>query len=54
MPAPIIPAPSTATLRATYGGTPSGRSDPELIAWRSKKNAWIMFFEFWCVIRWVR
>ncbi len=42
MPAPIIPAPRTPTLRAVYGGTAAGRSDPELIAWRSKKNAWIM------------
>ena len=46
MPAPIIPAPSTPSRVARYGGTPAGRSDPELIAWRSKKNAWIMFLEF--------
>ena len=28
------------------GSMPSGRSAPALIACRSKKNAWIMFFEF--------
>ena len=54
MPAPIIPAPRTPTLTAWYGGTPSGRNEPELIAWRSKKNAWIMFFEPWLTIRLVR
>ncbi len=30
-------------------GTPAGRSEPELIACRSKKNAWIMFLAFWPV-----
>ena len=54
MPAPIIPAPSTPTLTAWYGGMPSGRSLPALIACRSKKNAWIMFFEFWSTISFVR
>ena len=54
MPAPIIPAPSTPTLTAVYGGIPSGRSDPELIACRSKKNAWIMFLAFWLTISFVR
>ena len=54
MPAPIIPAPSTPTLTAWYGGMPSGRSFPALIACRSKKNAWIMFFEFWLTISLVR
>ena len=54
MPAPIMPAPRTPTLTALYGGMPSGRSDPELIACRSKKNAWIMFFEPWLTIRFVR
>ena len=54
MPAPIIPAPRTPTLVALYGGIPSGRSLPALIAWRSKKNAWIMFFEFWLTISFVR
>ena len=54
MPAPIIPAPSTPTLVARNVAKPSGRSEPELIAWRSKKNAWIMFFEPWLTIRLVR
>ncbi|CAM5239029.1 hypothetical protein SHIRM173S_07901 [Streptomyces hirsutus] len=45
MPAPIIPAPSTATLRTVRGSMPWGRLAPELTAWRSKKNAWIMFFD---------
>ena len=45
MPAPIMPAPRTPTLVAFQRSTPSGRSEPELIACRSKKNAWIMFFE---------
>ena len=47
MPAPIIPAPRTATLRTWRGSMPWGRLAPELTAWRSKKNAWIMFFEVW-------
>ena len=54
MPAPIIPAPSTPTLVAFHGSMPWGRRDPELIACRSKKNAWIMFFEPWLTIRLVR
>ena len=54
MPAPIIPAPSTPTLVAVNVSTPSGRSEPELIACRSKKNAWIMFLAFWPVISRVR
>ena len=54
MPAPIIPAPRTPTLVALYGSMPCGRSEPELIAWRSKKNAWIMFLEFWLTISLVR
>ncbi len=54
MPAPIIPAPSTPSFVAVNVSTPSGRSDPELIACRSKKNAWIMFFEFWPTISLVR
>ena len=41
-------------MTALYGGMPSGRREPELIAWRSKKNAWIMFLEFWLTIRFVR
>lgn len=45
MPAPIIPAPRTATLRTGRSGTFLGRLAPELTAWRSKKNAWIMFLE---------
>ncbi len=47
MPAPIIPAPSTATLRGAYFAYPSGREAPPLIALRSKKNALVMFFETW-------
>ncbi|MGC0398901.1 hypothetical protein RKD27_001545 [Streptomyces sp. SAI-126] len=47
MPAPIIPAPSTATLRTCRGATPLGRFAPEFTAWRSKKNAWIMFLDVW-------
>ncbi len=43
MPAPIIPAPRTATLRTVERSTSFGRLAPELTAWRSKKNAWIMF-----------
>ena len=35
MPAPIIPAPSTATLRGVYLSYPSGREAPPLIALRS-------------------
>lgn len=49
MPAPIIPAPRTATLRTWRSSTPSGRLAPELTAWRSKKNAWIMFLATWPV-----
>lgn len=44
MPAPIIPAPRTATLVTGRAGTPLGRLAPELTACMSKKNAWIMFF----------
>ena len=44
MPAPIMPAPSTPTLRGFHTGKPAGRDLPDLIAFRSKKNAWIMFF----------
>ena len=54
MPAPIIPAPSTATLVGANVSNPSGRSEPALIACRSKKNAWIMSLEFWPTIRLVR
>ncbi len=49
MPAPIMPAPRTATLRTSRGSIPLGRLAPELTAWRSKKNAWIMFFAVWPV-----
>lgn len=49
MPAPIIPAPRTATLRALRCSMPLGRLAPELTALRSKKNAWIMFFATWPV-----
>lgn len=45
MPAPIIPAPSTATLAAFRAGTESGRLAPELTACMSKNSALIMFFE---------
>ena len=54
MPAPIIPAPRTPTLVAFQGSIPAGRSFPALIAWRSKKNAWIMFLLFWLTISFVR
>ena len=54
MPAPIIPAPRMPTFVALNCGTPSGRSTPELIACRSKKNAWIMFLAVWPVSRLVR
>ena len=54
MPAPIMPAPRTATLVAFHGSMPWGRSLPALIACRSKKNAWIMFFEPWLTMRFVR
>ena len=50
MPAPIIPAPRTRDLadRARLR-CPAGRLAPELTAWRSKKNAWIMFLAIWPV-----
>ena len=51
MPAPIMPAPSTTTFFALYVGYPSGRAAPLLMACRSKKNAWIMFFDTWPVAR---
>ncbi len=54
MPAPIIPAPSTPTLVAVNFGTSLGRSSPELIADRSKKNAWIMFLLLDPTISWAR
>lgn len=49
--APIIPAPSTPTFLAVYFSKPSGREPPELIVCRSKKNAFVMFFETWPVAR---
>lgn len=49
MPAPIMPAPRTATFSTLRGSMPLGRLAPELTAWRSKKNAWIMFLEIWPV-----
>jgi hypothetical protein len=42
-----MPAPRTATLRTWRGVKPWGLLTPELTAWRSKKKAWIMFFEVW-------
>jgi hypothetical protein len=54
MPAPIIPAPSTPTFVACQGSIPAGRSDPALIACRSKKNARVMFLLFWLTINLVR
>ena len=54
MPAPIIPAPSTATLVAWNVSTPSGRNLPALIACRSKKKACVMFLKFWPTISVVR
>ena len=47
MPAPIIPAPSTPILVIGVLPIPSGREPPAFIDCRSKKNAWIMFFEVW-------
>ncbi len=32
-------------MRTVRGSTPLGRLAPELTACRSKKNAWIMFFD---------
>ena len=52
MPAPIMPAPSTATFLAVYCGTPCGRLPPLLMVCRSKKNALIMFFETWPADSW--
>ena len=37
------PGAEHADLGALYAGTPAGRDSPELMACRSKKNAWIMF-----------
>ena len=54
MPAPIIPAPRTATFVACQRSMPCGRSEPELIAWRSKKKAWIMFLACWLTTRLVK
>ncbi len=45
MPAPIMPAPSTATLVASHGSWPSGRDEPFWMAWRSKKKACVMFLD---------
>ena len=47
MPAPIMPAPSTTTFLAVNGGMSDGRPRSPLTAWRSKKNAWIMFLLTW-------
>ncbi len=44
MPAPIMPAPRTPTFFACPVAKPAGRDWPDLMALRSKKNAWIMFF----------
>ncbi len=49
--APIMPAPRTTTLVALNGSMPSGRPRSPLTCWRSKKNAWIMFFATWPVTR---
>ena len=43
MPAPIIPAPRTATLVGAHRSYPDGREAPPLIACMSKKNALVMF-----------
>ncbi|MNQ68549.1 hypothetical protein D3C85_831090 [compost metagenome] len=50
MPAPIMPAPSTPTLRVTWGATPCGREPPALIwlSWNQKVP--IMFFATWPVV----
>jgi hypothetical protein len=42
--APIMPAPSTTTFLASKRSNESGRPRSPLTCWRSKKNAWIMFF----------
>ena len=44
MPAPIMPAPRTPTRAGFQAAKPAGRALPALIAFRSKKNALIMFF----------
>ena len=49
MPAPIMPAPSTPILVICCLAMPSGREPPELMYCRSRKNAWIMFFDTWPV-----
>ena len=54
MPAPIMPAPSTTTFLEANGGMSDGRSRSPLTACRSKKNAWIMFFDTWPVTRSVK
>jgi hypothetical protein len=43
MPAPIIPAPRTATFVGAHRGNPAGREAPPEIACMSKKNALVMF-----------
>ena len=52
--APIMPAPSTTTFLTVVGSRSSGRPRLPLTAWRSKKNAWIMFFATWPVTRSVK
>ena len=47
MPAPIMPAPRMPTFAGFQLAKPFGLPLPERIDWRSKKNAWIMFFAFW-------
>ena len=51
MPAPIMPAPSTATRDARHGAGPAGREPPAVIACRSKKKAWVMSLNCWWQIR---
>ena len=43
MPAPIIPAPRTATFVGAHRAYPAGREAPPEIACMSKKNALVMF-----------
>ena len=54
MPAPIMPAPITATFSGSFFSTPSGRDLPALMAARSKKNACVMFLNCWPMSRLTR
>ena len=54
MPAPIIPAPRTATFCALYCGYPAGRDPPLVMCCRSKKNAFVMFLLTWPAARFTK